>query len=353
VKIRTSNKWHDEITFMRCIAIIFIVLGHSFSKVQTITSSTPCTFTGYAIWSFAIALFFTISGYTQALQEDTNKRLSRKYVFYIKKKALRLLVPFTFVYFVIDIPMKLYTGYWHMVTENLFWHVLKDYFFLHKEVRHLWFILALFVVFAAFPIIKYLDTKIKWYCVFPLLIISHLCVHRFRISTFQLEQAVFYMIFFYFGYKIYWNRDKTATLLKNNYIFFILTVGSAASIFLYSYFKTYSPEISFYGFPINKVIRAGYFTPILPVLIFFRLGWDYRSRGARKAVIESISCHSYSIYLLHHSLILVIYAALYQNNLFRFYLIAPVFLISLIVPFLFSKYVIPKSNVLKRCFGTI
>lgn len=91
---KVKKSYYQEVNIARGIAVLFVLLGHSFPDAQTGMSSQPAAWIVRCMYSFHMALFFFLSGFVSAPQfycgcTDMKEQL--------QKKAKRLLGPYFFI----------------------------------------------------------------------------------------------------------------------------------------------------------------------------------------------------------------------------------------------------------------
>lgn len=137
-----GKKHFDEIDIVKGIAILFVMWHHSFIQHPIYMLDIPWVKYAVAIHSpFYLNVFFLVSGYLYA-----NSR-PRSFVENFKKKASRLLIPYTSIA-IINFGVKLLFP--SLVNEKVggigkyIWH----FFF---EGGELWFVYTLFFIFLVWP----------------------------------------------------------------------------------------------------------------------------------------------------------------------------------------------------------
>lgn len=186
------KKNYLELTYLKGIAIILVILGHSFSFTGFDFLDKEKYFGYYyiykTIYSFHMPLFFIVAGFL------SNKEYSIKKFYFSKIK--RLLVPYIFINIIDYIPRHLFP---EMVNnaQNSFIRII-----FYSGVTT-WFIYTLFLLLLIFPILeKYIFKKDKYYIFFISLIIINIIFSREieNIKIFTLGRIIFYLVYFYFGY---------------------------------------------------------------------------------------------------------------------------------------------------------
>lgn len=199
----------ENCNFVRTVLMLIIVLYHSilffggnwFTKDAVFTSKT-LSFAASWLNSFHIYGFTLVSGYVfYFLKYEAGKY--QKYIPFLKNKAKRLLIPYCFVVLVWVLPIQFSFLKYDIIT------IIKN-FILAISPNQLWFLWMLFGVFAFFwPISNIVKTKrvLGFFVIFALFGIG--TVARFILpDVFQILNALTYLPFFYFGFKIRQNSFK-------------------------------------------------------------------------------------------------------------------------------------------------
>jgi surface polysaccharide O-acyltransferase-like enzyme len=139
----------SEITLLQGFACILVVLGHSLPG-ELSTMPTKLTIMRDIIYSFHMPLFFSVSGYLfYAAGRPT------PYFRFMKKKALRLLLPYLALSSLAFIPKVLLSRFALRPVNLSPGDFLHSLFFPQDNVIiFFWFLAALFLVFAVSPLIK-------------------------------------------------------------------------------------------------------------------------------------------------------------------------------------------------------
>lgn len=161
---------------IRAISILLVVFAHSiiiYNKFWTMNTYNVYNLflekVCLCIYIFSMPLFFSLSGFF------INKTIDKKinYLTFIKKKIVRLLVPFFLVAFLWLLPVKFFAGYEPYTSHELFYNIFNN-IILMRDVGHLWFLPCLFIIFMIYYPIKTLikNNKIRYIIVVVLSIIG-------------------------------------------------------------------------------------------------------------------------------------------------------------------------------------
>lgn len=204
-----------EVSIMRVVLILLIVLGHVFAVYGT-SQSWPLpngwdanrvySWVNPIVISFALQTFVFISGYLFAYQHS-NRRIT--FISTLKSKLQRLYLP------------------------TIFWGILYSYLILGTNpftingftdivagVGHLWFLPMLFWCFLVMQLLVNTLSKANITNAVFLTMFSGLSL--FLPSVLRVSEFAFYFIYFVLGYWIY--GYKTKCIKKNSNLFFIWSI---------------------------------------------------------------------------------------------------------------------------------
>ena len=194
-----------NISFIKTIMMLFVVLCHSmmFFGSEWFTYIQPVFHANYlykfALWTntFHIQTFTMASGFLYFyLREVKNKYNNSKE--FILKKTKRLIIPFIFTCIFWVIPFAVY--YFHYDLSQIF-----NRYVLMRQPNQLWFLIMLFLVFAIITLV-YKRIKISFIGLIIIYIFSitiGTALGHFNINFFQIDKAITYFLYFYFGGYIY------------------------------------------------------------------------------------------------------------------------------------------------------
>jgi len=137
-------KQYDYITLSKALGIILVVVGHFTSSVYV-----PSYYTGMKnlIFSFHMPLFMALSGFL--FQMSLNNKPDKISLFpFLKKKFLRLMVPYFFISFAIA-ALNFVIGTFMPVKRPVDWQYIKEIFYTNVggSAVFLWFMYTLFMIF--------------------------------------------------------------------------------------------------------------------------------------------------------------------------------------------------------------
>lgn len=292
------KKYNDSILtnsdFIKCILMILVVIGHCTAlwskagwfnqspKEECELLSVVTTLVGVVhIYAFVI-----ISGYIYSYLEYEKKKYSNCQEF-IRKKFIRLIIPYLFVSILWAIPWQVY--YFNSGIKDIF---VK--FFLGTSPSQLWFLLMLFEVFLIAKIFsKVIEKDIKKgvFISISLYVIGTIGLMIFP-NLFQIFTSFQYFIFFYLG-----------ILLHTNYFYNIKNYTFAIVMYIILFIIYY-----------NILLKTSLLFKILKILIKFVLNVVggmliilFLSKISKKIkeinIIKILTENSFIIYLFHQQLI--------------------------------------------------
>ena len=180
-------------------AMVLVVLGHC-----DITPDYKELWHFKWIYSFHMPLFFFISGFLFCLTNPAERLRITSYRAFLKKKTVRLLVPFLFINTVIFLVKAVLIKDPSIMQHptSLTWDSFI-YYTLFAPIGFMWFLPALFVIFAlVFPFWKFLRCKFERGGVFllPIFLLLIVTGRIFTSVTFlQIGSAIHYMPYFIAG----------------------------------------------------------------------------------------------------------------------------------------------------------
>lgn len=138
-----TKEKNGQIVLLTLFAMTLVVIGNS-----DISSDFKDLWIYKWVYSFHMPLFFFISGFLFALTVPKSKLLTTNFVTFVKKKAIRLLIPFIFINTVIFlIKASLITD--TSMLQNPVNLTVESFIAstLFNPMGFMWFLPALFVIF--------------------------------------------------------------------------------------------------------------------------------------------------------------------------------------------------------------
>ncbi len=192
----------EQTDIAKGIGIILVVIGHAFPDSNKLVSGTFSYYLYQLIYSFHMPFFFFVSGIVSA---GIVRYLSgREKIEQIKKKAMRLLVPY-FVFGAIFIPLRILFAKYARFSYDF--SKLYTIFLGNNPCGQLWFLYVLFffsltaILFATKKNIKYLTV-----CAFVVTCLSSFATLRY--DGISYSNSLFMMFFYYLGLYVSQYHDK-------------------------------------------------------------------------------------------------------------------------------------------------
>jgi fucose 4-O-acetylase-like acetyltransferase len=328
--MKSHKVYLNNITLLNSFAIVLVVLGHVFDRIQQYNDSI--LFMNKVVHSFHMPLFFFLSGF---LFIHTNCEKRHEYFSLIYKKIRRLLIPYLFFstvfffinYFIKIIYPRLDVRPNEFNAETYFHGLIYPW---ENVINTYWFLPTLMVIFLIAPILlKVINSNIKMLIVIvSLLIVAlHIFNPASRILIFNINGVVHYLIYFWLGclgYKIRGLYDKL-----NGYTFII---SMAVLIFLNCLFINLYLIVALVG--------------IMMSFSFIKIYCDKKWR-----FINDLNEKSYQIYLIHGPIIAYTFNFL---NIFRVnkYIISVFsFILGIGIPILVTNLLVRKKSKFKFLLG--
>ena len=298
-----------EVNFIRPFLLILLVFYHSFAPYNGAWKE----FAGFQAnnlyyWgaSFAyssmLETFVFVSGYVFAFQEVA---LNKQTTFYqlIRKKTNRLLLP----YFVFGIVYIILFNYLVGGGSTLKSSLLE----MINGVGHLWFLPMLFWCFIGTWLLH------KWnagfFRCFLLLFIFALCTPSGK--GFQIGTAMYYILFFFIGYKSYVYREKIKKTVDNKTIGMLFVVYITSFVLLYkgSAFlnnisfqtgeQTMFSNVSVMGS--MRVLKITY--SLLGVMLYYFISLWFTSRYHIRDRFKKVGSYCFGVYIFQQFILKLLY----------------------------------------------
>lgn len=320
-----KTKYFKEIDYLKGLAIIFVIIGHSFPDYLTGFTNSFNEFVFYTMYSFHMPLFFLISGFliTKNLTSSFKEKIKN-----IKHKFWRLFIPYLIFTF--------FTLFLKLIFSNLAMNEfhLKDIykiFISDNPNGGLWFLYVLFLI--SIIVILLLDEKkYKTYLFFLLslilLFISNFIPEYIYFLTRLLRNLPFFVLGIITNYH-YLNIKKF--LSKNYYILpiTILTTCLLVSKMDFAIYNIYMLVLAISG------IISSY------IIISF-----VKDNSRISKVLTILSNNAMAIYLLSY-FVSIPFKLVATKILIPYYLMVILnIFISCTIPILINKYIIKNNKIL-------
>lgn len=217
--VLTAKKRIEEIDVLRGFAICMVILGHAIIEFPVNISQVPwCNWLHYAIYSFHMPLFFIVSGFVYKC---------RSYGKYILGKSSRIILPYA-VFGIFSILLHIFAP---SITNGD--ETPKD-----ALIRFLvyggdyWFLYALFIIFAIFPLLTKILKKDWMLIAFSAALILLQCFVKItEVAT--LHHVVYYLPWFTAGYICSNHRNSIKNILsKNNILILVVSIIISAAVII-------------------------------------------------------------------------------------------------------------------------
>lgn len=324
-QVKSTIPWID---IAKGLGILLVVVGH----YNPINAPEYWKLIHRFVYSFHMPLFFLVSGYLYQYTNNDN------YISFVRKKLLRLGLPFVFVavaYFVIKLVASQYVELAYPVNLSsllqLFNNPLKSY------VPILWFLHALIGIFLIYPILRmFLNSVVV--LIFSLLIV-------FLFAIFEIELLVFknmfdFLPYFSVGVLVgqYFTEDDFTRLgqIKVSLLLLFLTIFSFAMF-------TFTNQL--WG-------GLGNYTKFLPGVLgaFLLISFAnviYKKKYSK--LFSQLGVASMSIYLFHTIFESTFRILMTKYTEFNFLITATISIsIATLLPYLLERFLIRRSKFLSR-----
>ena len=328
--MRTKRlEWID---IARCLCIVLVVFGHYVAPTTTpmwYSEAKDC------VYSFHMPLFMLLSGFTYAV---TNKK-NIPYVHFIKKKALRLLLPY-FSTSLVVIFIKVMTQQFLYVKNPIGYAEVVEILYYPSVCYCLWFIWVLFIFFLIIPLFK---TDLSRVFLFGASIVLYF-IPNFLPEVFCLNHVQRMLVYFVLGILLYDYREVLSCFKR---IPIQVLIFLSMCIFGISYHTLHLMDLSL------LTALAG-----TAMFCLFSIGIS-RTNTAFKRQILNVSSSSFVVYLLH-TIVIGLGVVFLKHPIISsmkgdFVQVLSIFgitFIAFVVPILVDRLVLNKNKYLAFLFGT-
>ncbi len=355
-----KTKNFEEIYLLKGLAILCIVVGHVTSAFNGVGWTPVLTgdyvpviaFINLYISSFDLRLFFAIAGYLYAISSKQNLNI-RNYGGLISRKFKRLIIPLIFLV-VLNYLLTLLTGPYNDPGG-------------YGNLGHLWYLIVLFMIFLTFPFFEAILKKNTSFALTFIIMTSLVSLYYVVVKLYASEINMFnfyplmtyvYAGFFYFGYFCQ-KRQIFEKLKRTDNYNTSLGILSPVLIILIIFKQFINPtnDVNLDLVSLNPIyfILTNCFTifyVMVNICFYWTLALKIITTRLNMKYLRFIGINSYSIYLLHVPIILL----LIYNNL-ELYFNSPIVFsaifsgFGIIIPLLFSNFAVKKNKVLSFLLG--
>lgn len=284
-----NMKKNIKIVNLRALAILLVVLGHSiiiyspqWGYYTTENKVLVFQYLKDIINIIQMPIFFSISGYLFCKSINSKRNI----IEFVKNKIKRLLIPFILIGIVWMIPIKYIINYYkegHLPTIFI-------KFILGIDIGHLWYLIALFLIFMIFYLIRKQIEKTtikKDILISMILLIISLMASKYFIHKY-INDTLIYLFYFYIGILIRRYEDN---------INWNKTLISIISILLMILSILVKSEI------------LKYITAIITTITLYKIMPNKTTK-----LVEKISSNCFGIYLFHSPLIYITFTYFANSN---------------------------------------
>lgn len=291
-----QSEKENSIVIIRAVVILLVILGHSiiiyshkWGLYDTNTTSKFFDILKDYINIVQMPIFFMISGYL-LYYTFTSGKLNNLLKF-LKAKFLRLIIPFFVFAFCWLLPIRMiikYEGY----NDLSIIQVLINKILLLKDVGHLWFLPALFIMFFISYFLIKMRAKIKSNIatdVFIYCFLTAVSYFSVIIANSIIRQTLYYYCFFVFGFIFNANKLLLTSIYKKLKFIIILVAILAFAI-------------------------SGRFSPLIWIANPFIFMVMYFEMNFENKYLTKISENSFGMYLIHSPLCYITFSLIPNIN---------------------------------------
>lgn len=325
---KSKKQYFNEINIMRGMAVLCVVIGHSFNPTET---PTILGFIKSFVYCFHMPAFFFISGFLEGSKRQNfcDKKQA------IIKKARRLMIPYFFLT-IITAMLKLLFGVFARNPLNYSTLIVDVLIGRNNPNGGLWFLYALFVISVFGIIFDRMDR----------LILMSVMLGVYVLNLFIFKQSG-YILGFFFSYAwiyfmggvvrkyIYDKVKKSKLMISMRGI--VSTIVISIGYIFFAYIKIYKVE----SWILSSMIT------VIGVLLLFVISIQIEQNQCGKKIWMLFGDYGMDIYMIGYyaqQAIYVIFGKILGCN----YLIYAclMLILGLIVPIVVSKYIVRKNRVL-------
>ena len=318
----------NEINIMRGMAVLCVVIGHSFNA-----TATP-TILGYVksfVYCFHMPAFFFISGFLA----NNNKFNCFEKKNNIKKKFKRLMIPY-FSLTILTVVLKTIFGIFAKNPLNYNTLIIDILIGRNNPNGGLWFLYALFIISVIGILISGVDEKKIFFLTFLL--------YLFNIFLLNLEGEclAFFLNYswYYFGgmlFRKFYLNIKNELKIFNRKSGWLYTIILILTYLLLAYFRIYKLDNLYFNILIT----------VLGVLLLFLLAYLVNMLNISEKFFDLVGNYGMDIYMIGYYVQQGIYVILGKIFGVEYYIYSWCMLVlGLILPIVISKYIVRKSKIL-------
>lgn len=295
----TNDSWFEEISYLRAIAIISVLIMHTTGDTAFLHKLNTMTFTLIYIEElvrFAVPMFIFISGFVLYNKYKSELPMREFY----STRFLTILLPYIFF----SIIYCLILSY-----PNLNYNFIINSIFNFNASGHFWYVKLILTFYIFYPvIITYYDTMKHYtgsYLLFGIFS-SILILFLFSWFVYQLNiitsNPIRYLVYFLFGIYINDNYEQIIIFLKN--MSFKKVISLYIPILLLPFFNMifwvdvrcgtrFYNLIPYYG-PLTEIAQIMFNLSIFVICLYFLLYYKPKTK-----ILSEIGEYSYGIFFVH------------------------------------------------------
>lgn len=211
-----------EYDLLKGFGILFVILGHSVPdfpvnlRADIVSSSVE-----QLMYAFHMSLFFICAGCMVQMAENKPFMTNGGYLIFVKKKFLRLVVPY-FCFSVLSLGLKLLFSSFTRSSVDLF----SSIYGIVCEGKYFWFLFVMFEVLTTIEFLRLLNFKVVY--IWLVAIIFYLLGLALNTNFLCLNRFGYYLIFVLIGMACYKNKSHIDMLLQRWYfvlLIFMIFIG--------------------------------------------------------------------------------------------------------------------------------
>lgn len=278
-----TNGKDKSIELMKIIAMILVVIGHSFpvkGSPEYMSSLWIC------IYYFHMPLFFFISGYTVKKYGKNDSTIT----LFIYNKVKRLIVPYLFFITFIDSVKYIFNRFATNPIDLSVGVLINHYFYPWNAPTHgVWFLVVLFMMFLVYSLLfKFVIKKSQIYLILTTLFLLFLNIHIYYsyIDFKFLSMHLFFrdLIFFWSGILFAEYTNRNVLKFSNLEIYFICIMSGIFLVYFSFNSELCTPYIKL------LLAFAGIIFSYLLVKLYIKFNFCF---------LDFLYGKSYTVFLLH------------------------------------------------------
>lgn len=331
MKIDIKKEYLEEFNLLRGIAVVLVVLGHSF--IGGVEGISKLNYIHKIIYSFHMPIFFFISGFfaTKLLELRTKKEKLK----FLKIKFLKLIVPY-FSITILAIPIKLLLNSFvnrPIILSELLVDVIL--YPMNNPVVSLWFIYSLFIIF----IISIILNKFKGIMRIVLGVIMLIFCGIYKIAIFNFYGICRNIIFFLIGLNIkgiYTQMKKVIEQKK----YIIVSISFIVLVCL----NTINTA--------NNILTEVLYllTGLSGIVLTLSIAISISENRIKFNLLNLIGYYSFDIYVFSWFTQNIIGYGCYKILNINYYIVMIITFFSGFIPILISKFIIGNNGLMNKIF---